>query len=494
MRKFFNKKVKYEITKPTRIFLGLVAFCFSSCFFVIGISASEAQDVNFSLYQFTPTLVNPASVGAYSTSQVFLGYRSQWRSIDGKYSTPILTGILPFLNKTGMRKGGIGFTAYNDKAGQTIYSQTTGVNLSLAYNAKLGKTLQVSFGANGGFNQRKLSFDNALTESQYNGTAGLNSGLSNGEEGGTNAKNYFDIGAGLLLYADNEVQRRKYYFGVAGYHLTQPSIGLGSTKEKLPIKLIGTAGFLLLNKTNFSITPEVLYSSMASNQRILVGAQLRYYFTNTENKLTKGATIAFIPRYSLNDALIFAFEFNKKYATLGLSFDYTLSGLNAFNKGKGATEIFLALSIPSKKKKQPVAEIEDYNVGQAREFIVQKTDEPDNTKSYVLHLQEVIPFAFNDTTLSKESKATINDVASLIKGNKYLKVRIIGHSDNLGSNKRNQQISEERAQRVADYLVLSGIPRNRIKIVARGADEPLKPNDTEQGRAMNRRVEFELYK
>ena len=492
MRKFLSKKVKHEGAKAQRILSFFVSLYLLVYF--VGMTSLSAQDVNFSLYQFTPTLVNPASVGAYSTTQVILGYRSQWRSIDGKYSTPIITGIVPFSNKIGQRKGGIGFTAYNDKAGQTIYTQTTGVNLSLAYNAKLGESLQLSFGINSGFNQRKLSFDNALTESQYNGSAGLTTGLSNGEETGTNAKSYFDAGAGLLLYADNETQRRKYYFGIAGYHFTQPSIGFGATKEKLPLKLTGTAGFLLLSKTNFSITPEVLYTRMASNQRILAGAQFRYYFTDSKNKFTKDATIAFIPRYSLSDALIFAFEFNKKFATLGLSYDYTLSGLNAFNKGKGATEIFLALSIPSKKKKQPVAEIEDYNVGQAREFIVQKTDEPDNTKNYVLHLQEVISFAFNDTTLNKESKATINDVASLIKGNKYLKVRVIGHSDNLGSNKRNQQISEERAQRVADYLVLSGIPRNRIKLVAKGADEPLKPNDTEQGRATNRRVEFELYK
>ncbi len=490
MRKPFRKKVNVYYTKATITLRVFVALCCGICF----VGTSIAQDVNFSLYQFTPTLVNPASVGAYSTAQVLLGYRSQWKSSEGNYSTPILTGILPFSTKTGMRKGGIGFTAYNDKAGQTIYTQNTGVNVSVAYNATLGKTLQLSFGVSGGFNQRKLAADNALTESQYNGTAGLNSGLSNGEEGGRASKNYFDVGTGLLLYADNAVQRRKYYVGVAGYHLTHPSIGFGTKEEKLPLKIIGTAGVLLLNKTKFSITPEVLYSRMASNQRILVGAQLRYSVTNLENKFTKGVTIAFIPRYSLNDALIFAFEFHKKFATLGLSYDYTLSGLNTFNKGKGATELFLALSIPSKKKKQPIAEIEDYNVGQAREFSVQKTDEPDNTKKYVLHLQEVIAFDFNDTTLSNTSKATINDVASLIKGNKYLNVRVIGHSDNLGSNKRNQQISEERAQRVVDYLILSGIPKNRIKRVAKGADEPLKPNDTEQGRAANRRVEFELYK
>ncbi len=464
-----------------------------SCLIVFD-SISNAQDVNFSQYQFTPSLVNPALVGSYQNTHVILGYRSQWKSIDGKYSTPIFTGIVPISNKSGIRKGGIGITAYNDKAGQTIYTQNTGITLSMAYNAPLGKTLQLSFGVNAGFNQRKLSSENALTESQYNGISGLNTGVSNGEEAGSNSKNYFDVGSGLLLYADNETQRRKYYLGMSGYHLTRPNVGLSATEDKLPLKFIGIAGLMVMSKTKFSITPELLYSRIASNQRILAGAQFKYYFTNSKNKFTNDATIAFIPRYSLNDALIFAFEFNKKFITLGFSYDYTLSGLNSFNKGRGATELFLALSIPSKKKKQPNEVAEEYSVGQAREFIVQKTDEPDNTKNYVLHLQEVISFSFNDTTLSKESKATINDVASLIKGNKYLKVRVIGHSDNLGSQKRNQQISEERAQRVVDYLVLSGIPRSRIKLVGRGADEPIQLNDTEEGRARNRRVEFELYK
>lgn len=457
--------------------------------------SAKSQDVNFSQYQFTPALINPALVGAYQNPQLMLGYRSQWRSIDGKYSTPVFTGILPFSNKAGIRKGGIGLAAFNDKTGQTIYTQNTGFSLSMAYNIKLGKELSFSFGINAGFNQRKLSSDGALTESQYTGTSGLNTGLANGEDGNNLSKNYFDVGSGLLLYADNSKLRRKYYFGVSGYHLTRPNIGLGAGTDKLPFKLTGMAGVLIVNKDRFSITPEVLYSRIASNQRILAGAQFRYYFTNPENKLTKDANIAFIPRYSLNDALVFALEFNKSFFTLGFSYDYTLSGLNTFNKGKGATEVFLTLNIPGKKKKQPDNEVtKDYNVGQAREFIVQKSEEPDNTKGYVLHLQEVISFEFNDTTLSKESKATINDVASLMKGNKYLKVRVIGHSDNLGSQKRNQQISEERAQRVVEYLVLSGIPRNRIKLVGRGADEPLKPNDTEEGRAKNRRVEFELFK
>jgi type IX secretion system PorP/SprF family membrane protein len=139
--------------------------------------------------------------------------------------------VLPFSNKAGVRKGGIGLTAVSDKAGQVVYVQNTGVHLSMAYNASLGKELSMAFGLNAGFNQRRLSMDGALTESQYAGATGLNTGLSNGEEGNNFSKGYFDVGTGMLLYADNVMQRRKYYLGLSAYHLTRPRTELGTTKE-----------------------------------------------------------------------------------------------------------------------------------------------------------------------------------------------------------------------------------------------------------------------
>lgn len=97
-------------------------------------------------------------------------------------------------------------------------------------------------------------------------------------------------------------------------------------------------------------------------------------------------------------------------------------------------------------------------------------------------------------------KYDLNDVAAaelgvllaiLIKNPSY-KVIISGHTDNRADAKHNQVLSEQRSRACANYLIAKGIHPSRIKSLGYGAEQPLAPNDTEEGRAINRRVEFVL--
>jgi outer membrane protein OmpA-like peptidoglycan-associated protein len=71
-------------------------------------------------------------------------------------------------------------------------------------------------------------------------------------------------------------------------------------------------------------------------------------------------------------------------------------------------------------------------------------------------------------------------------------VRIIGHTDNVGSDALNNTLSVNRAQSARDYLVARGVNPSRISIDGRGEREPLADNATESGRARNRRIEIFL--
>jgi outer membrane protein OmpA-like peptidoglycan-associated protein len=71
-------------------------------------------------------------------------------------------------------------------------------------------------------------------------------------------------------------------------------------------------------------------------------------------------------------------------------------------------------------------------------------------------------------------------------------VRIIGHTDNVGSDALNNTLSVNRAQSARDYLVGRGVSSSRISIDGRGEREPLADNATESGRARNRRIEIFL--
>ena len=74
-----------------------------------------------------------------------------------------------------------------------------------------------------------------------------------------------------------------------------------------------------------------------------------------------------------------------------------------------------------------------------------------------------------------------------------MKLLVVGHTDDVGTRKANQLVSEKRAEAVYEYLVQKGLAAERIRFEGRGASEPLQPNRSEAQRAQNRRVEFVLY-
>jgi OOP family OmpA-OmpF porin len=69
-------------------------------------------------------------------------------------------------------------------------------------------------------------------------------------------------------------------------------------------------------------------------------------------------------------------------------------------------------------------------------------------------------------------------------------IEVAGHTDSDGEDAANQALSEKRAQAVADYLVKAGLPVNRFTAVGYGSAQPIATNDTEDGKAQNRRIEF----
>lgn len=75
-----------------------------------------------------------------------------------------------------------------------------------------------------------------------------------------------------------------------------------------------------------------------------------------------------------------------------------------------------------------------------------------------------------------------------------LKVEIKGHTDNVGSALSNMQLSQNRAIAVRDYLIARGVERTNLTCSYYGMSRPIADNSTEEGRFMNRRVEFELLK
>lgn len=103
---------------------------------------------------------------------------------------------------------------------------------------------------------------------------------------------------------------------------------------------------------------------------------------------------------------------------------------------------------------------------------------------------ENIEFDFGKATLRPVSFEVLDRLVSTMNNNPRMKIKIAGHTDNVGSKEINDRLSFQRAQAVADYLVSKNINKDRLTVAGYGFSHPLVSNDTPEGRAKNRRVEM----
>ena len=105
-----------------------------------------------------------------------------------------------------------------------------------------------------------------------------------------------------------------------------------------------------------------------------------------------------------------------------------------------------------------------------------------------------IYFDFDKTTLKHESFPELNKVVDFLKRNESVEVEIAGHTDSKGSDDYNVNLSQGRSQAVVDYIISQGIDEFRLRAKGYGETWPIDSNETDNGRANNRRVEFTVTK
>ncbi len=110
-------------------------------------------------------------------------------------------------------------------------------------------------------------------------------------------------------------------------------------------------------------------------------------------------------------------------------------------------------------------------------------------KTMILHN---LYFATNATTILPESEQALADLYEMLTDNPTMRIRLTGHTDAVGSDRDNQILSEGRANSVRQNMIDRGIDPDRIEAMGKGKSEPIAPNDTEEGRAKNRRVEMTI--
>ncbi|MGE0328242.1 MAG: OmpA family protein [Polyangiaceae bacterium] len=128
--------------------------------------------------------------------------------------------------------------------------------------------------------------------------------------------------------------------------------------------------------------------------------------------------------------------------------------------------------------------------------VAEKNGCPGSTKfvegSDEIQLLQPIQFETGKSVIKKVSYPILDEVVMLLKSRDDLRIAVHGHTDSRGSRDLNTRLSKARAKACMDYLIAHGIKASRLESEGFGPDKPVAPNDTEAGRAKNRRVEFRI--
>src|SRR5690606_19048183 len=106
--------------------------------------------------------------------------------------------------------------------------------------------------------------------------------------------------------------------------------------------------------------------------------------------------------------------------------------------------------------------------------------------------ENMVNFGFDSSELTSAVKTNLDKLAQVLKNNMDTNINIYGHTDSKGTDAYNLSLSERRAAAVRSYLISQGVASSRMLTMGVGEKEPVASNDTDAGRAENRRVEFAI--
>ncbi|MCB0479353.1 MAG: OmpA family protein [Crocinitomicaceae bacterium] len=158
-----------------------------------------------------------------------------------------------------------------------------------------------------------------------------------------------------------------------------------------------------------------------------------------------------------------AFEFGK---IIGYrSKEIMISKSDSSLLDKGWTKKFLS----DLKVGRPAPEVMDHNM---KNFIFQPVN-----------------FDHDSSVVKPEYHKYLEELSEIVMSHPDLRIKIIGHTDAVGSNEYNVGLSKRRAESIKEFLVKQGLKADRIEIEYKGETQPIKTNDTDEGKAQNRRVD-----
>lgn len=510
--------------------------------FCVGItSTSRAQYFQFSQYNFSQQRINPALVGNTRYATLSLLSRNQKTGGDFNIMSNFVSGTYPLLNRsTGKPWSGIGVTIMDDRSGGIFKTQEAA--LSYAMHLRLDRFRTLSVGFKGVFQTKSISLNGLNTSLQYIPDRGFSNSIGSGENLSELRESYNTFSAGLYWQQVDRKEMKTAYWGISLFDFNKPKDSFLSSSNQLSSTFIAEGGFRAYQQGDLSVFPEALLTTNSSNLSLNAGVRFQYELKPMPNQAAS-ARIDVLTKYVPGRSGIIGIQFHRENFSFGASYDFPFLVSNTANLG--------ALEIGLEVRKLISTRNEKYRAKRAKEIearkkaakaiaqknnakkkaldslkaiTVQNQPHEDKTtidsianKSVVIEKYDSIKvkyeanagkvnqepylvekitlrfqFKFNSVDLDDNTEDFLNDLSKTLEADPQLKIKIVGHTDNVGSDKFNERLSIKRAETVQKFLLKRGINHSRITVDGKGMSQPIKDNETEENRAINRRVEIFL--
>ncbi len=328
-------------------------------FFVFG--KLHAQDPAFSQYYSASLFLNPALAGGEDDISLSLNQRSNMTNGIYPYNLSQFSATIPIMLKnqrSGPKYyrrgyiGGWGITVFNETSGTDNMYKVNGILSSIAYFTQISSLHFLSFGIQGGVVEKQINFNKLQWGSQYDPYLGYNSSIVPSIGILNEQRRLLVINAGLVwFYSPTEFtssKSRKFstFVGIAASNLNRPDESFFEQEQsRLPVLLKLHGGFKFKVSRQFEIMPNYLILRQNKVTQINMGTYFSYNFSKKRGVKQRYAKAQIGGWYRYGDSFIVLAGLDLRTLLIGISYDFTVSSFNYYNKGMGTVEISLAYKI-----------------------------------------------------------------------------------------------------------------------------------------------------
>lgn len=312
-----------------------------------------AQDIHFSQYAETPSIINPALAGVRYNTSISANYKDQWGSVARRYQTFGLSfeQTIKFRKLKGSYFA-VAVNIFRDAAGDAKLN-TLNPNIGVSYSQKINRSMKVSGGLQGGFFYRTVDVDNLRWGKQYNGSS-YDPNLPSGENTPRSSITSYDLGGGINLnysQSDKFISSRnaaKFNIGAAAYHYGMGRNSFFTTEEKLQTRICAYFnGDFNIPGTKNALMPSFLYMRQGPSEEVIAGVLFKFIIADpsTYTGVKKPVALAVGGHYRFKDAIIPAILLQYDKYAFGVSYDINVSSLTPASNKYGGLEIMLRYNI-----------------------------------------------------------------------------------------------------------------------------------------------------